>query len=237
MLQEFPEHFFLSLYLDSSLSYCRKLKIKKTMASILDLLNTNKGEALISKASERTSASEEKVTQVIGMALPLLLGAMKRNIYSTEGQKSLNKALSSEKHGEDYLENLNNLDPEEMTVEGGKILNHIFGEKQNNIITTIATTLGMKNSNVAEITKMAAPSLMSILASQKRKENIDLSGLNELLSSVMGSSGKFDNSLIETLLDNKGDINVINDVKGMILGGGKSGKKEGGILGGMLGGK
>lgn len=207
------------------------------MASILDLLNTNKGEELISKASERTSESKEKVTGIIGMALPLLLGAMKRNINSFEGKKDLDQALNNEKHGEAYLENLEKIDPVEMIEDGSKILDHILGDKQNNIITTIAATMGLKNSTVAEITKMLAPILMSILASQKRKEKVEMSGLEDLLSSVMGSSGKFDNSLIETLLDKNGDSNVINDVKGMILGGGKSGKKDGGILGGMLGGK
>lgn len=207
------------------------------MASILDLLNTDKGEEIISKASERTSESEEKVTQVIGMALPLLLGAMKRNISTPEGKNDLNRALNSEKHGANYLENLGNMDAEEMTEDGGQILDHILGDKQNNIITTIATTLGMKNSTVAEITKMLAPMLLSILATQKKKANVEASGLEELISSVMGATGKFDNSLIETLLDSKGEINVINDVKGMILGGGKSGKKDGGMLGGMLGGK
>lgn len=207
------------------------------MASILDLLNTDRGTELISKASKSTSESKEKVTGVIGMALPLLLGAMKRNINSPEGKNNLDQALNDKKHGENYLENFSEMDPDEMTADGSKILDHILGDRQNHIITTIATTMGMKNSTVAEITKMLAPLLLSILASQKRKENIDASGLGELLSSVMGSSGKFDNSLIETLLDNKPDINVINDVKGMILGGGKSGKKDGGILGGMLGGK
>lgn len=207
------------------------------MASILDLLNTDKGKEIISKASERTSESEEKVIQVTGMALPMLLGAMKRNINSTEGKNELNQALNSEKHGANYLENLGDMDPEEMTKDGGKILDHILGDTQNNIINTIANSLGMKNSTVAEITKMLAPILLSILATQKKKANIDASGLEELLSSVMGASGKFDNSLIETLLDNKGEINVINDVKGMILGGGKNGKNNGGILGGMLGGK
>lgn len=207
------------------------------MASILDLLKTDKGEEIISKASKRTSESEEKVTQVIGIALPLLLGAMRRNIATPEGKNDLNRALNSEKHGANYLEDLEDIDVEEMTADGGPILDHILGDTQNNVFTTIATTLGMKNSTVAEITKILAPVLLSILATQKKKANLDASGLEELLSSVLGATAKFDNSLIETLLDNKGDINIINDVKGMILGGGKSGKKDGGILGGMLGGK
>lgn len=207
------------------------------MASILDLLGTQKGEEFIAKASDTTSESKEKVTGVLGMALPILLGSMKNNISSAEGEKSLDNALNSDKHGEEFLTNFNTRNSSEMTSEGSKILNHILGDNQGNIVSVISNTLGMKNSSVAEILKMAAPLLLSILSSQKKKTNTDASGLKDLLSSVMGSSGKFDNSLVETILNGQGDGNILNDVKGMVLGGGKSGKNDRGILGGMLGGK
>lgn len=207
------------------------------MASILDLLRTQKGEEFIEKASAATSESKENITSVLGMALPLLLGSMKNNVKVDEGEKSLNNALNSEKHGEEFLSNLNSKNSSEITSEGSKILDHILGGNQQNIIDVISTTLGIKNSSVAGILKMAAPLLMSILASQKKKTNTDSSGLQDLLNSLMGSSGKFDNSLIETFLEGKGDANILNDVKGMVLGGGKSDKKDGSILGGMLGGK
>ncbi|UJH91823.1 DUF937 domain-containing protein [Antarcticibacterium sp. 1MA-6-2] len=207
------------------------------MASILDLLGTQKGEEFIAKASEATSESKENVTGVLGMALPILLGSMKNNINSSEGEKSLDNALNSEKHGDDFLTNLSNGNSSEMTAEGNKILDHILGDNQGNIVSVISNTLGIEKSSVSKIIKMAAPLLMSILSSQKKKTNTASSGLKDLLNSVMGASGKFDNSLIETILNGKGDGNILNDVKGMALGGGKSGKKDGGILGGMLGGK
>ena len=48
------------------------------MAGLLDLLNSDLGKQLISGASAQTGASESKTADVLSMALPVLLGAMKK---------------------------------------------------------------------------------------------------------------------------------------------------------------
>ncbi|UBZ06423.1 DUF937 domain-containing protein [Salegentibacter mishustinae] len=206
------------------------------MASILDLLNTQMGEELVKKASSKTSEDKGKVTSALGMALPLILGAMKRNTTDPEGAENLNKALQSEKHNGDVLNNLEEKDAEELTGEGSKILNHVLGSRQSRISKTIAGALNMDESSVNKILEMAAPVIMGLLGQQKRKDNVGASGLSGLLGSVMGSNSSHDQSLVETLLDADGDGSVIDDVAGMVLGG-KKGKKGGSLLGGMLGGK
>ncbi|MDX1718901.1 MAG: DUF937 domain-containing protein [Salegentibacter mishustinae] len=206
------------------------------MASILDLLNTQMGEELVKKASSKTSEDKGKVTSAFGMALPLILGAMKRNTKDPEGAENLNKALQSEKHNGDVLNNLEEKDAEELTGEGSKILNHVLGSRQSGISKTIAGALNMEETSVNKILEMAAPVIMGLLGQQKRKDNVGASGLSGLLGSVMGSNSSHDQSLVETLLDADGDDSVIDDVAGMVLGG-KKGKKGGSLLGGMLGGK
>lgn len=206
------------------------------MASILDLLNTQMGEELVKKASSKTSEDKGKVTSALGMALPLILGAMKRNTKDPEGAENLNKALQSEKHNGDVLNNLEEKDAEELTGEGSKILNHVLGSRQSGISKTIAGALNMDETSVNKILEMAAPVIMGLLGQQKRKDNVGASGLSGLLGSVMGSNSSHDQSLVETLLDADGDGSVIDDVAGMVLGG-KKGKKGGSLLGGMLGGK
>ena len=206
------------------------------MASILDLLNTQMGEDLVKKASSKTSEDKGKVTSALGMALPLILGAMKRNTKDPEGAENLNKALQSEKHNGDVLNNLEEKDAEELTGEGSKILNHVLGSRQSGISKTIAGALNMDETSVNKILEMAAPVIMGLLGQQKRKDNVGASGLSGLLGSVMGSNSSHDQSLVETLLDADGDGSVIDDVTGMVLGG-KKGKKGGSLLGGMLGGK
>jgi hypothetical protein len=206
------------------------------MASILDLLNTQTGEQLVNKASAKTSEDKSKITSVLGMAMPLILGAMKRNAKDPKGAESLDKALQNEKHNGEVLDNLGEKDPEELTNEGSKILNHVLGAKQSGISKTIAGTLNIDESTVNNILEMAAPVVMGLLGQQKRKDNVGSSGLSGLLGSVMGSDDSHDQSLLETLLDADGDGSVIDDVAGMAFGG-KKGKKGGSLLGGMLGGK
>jgi hypothetical protein len=206
------------------------------MASILDLLNTQMGEELVKKASSKTSEDKGKVTSALGMALPLILGAMKRNTKDPDGAENLDKALQSENHNGDVLNNLEEKDAEELTGEGSKILNHVLGSRQSGISKTIAGALNMDESSVNKILEMAAPVIMGLLGQQKRKDNVGASGLSGLLGSVMGSNSSHDQSLVETLLDADGDGSVIDDVAGMVLGG-KKGKKGGSLLGGMLGGK
>ena len=50
------------------------------MAGILDLLNSDAGKQLIQGVSQETNQSTDKATSVITMAMPLLMGAMKRNV-------------------------------------------------------------------------------------------------------------------------------------------------------------
>ena len=207
------------------------------MASILDLLNTDKGSEFISKAMDKTGESKDNITSALGLALPILLGAIKKNIQDKKGARELNSALNDNKHGQEFLDTLKDKNPSAMTSEGSRILQHILGSNQENINKTLSTTLGIKESSISDILKMAAPLLMSVLASQKKQEKVKTSGLDDLIESVMGSSGKFDSSLISAFLDKNKDGSIIDDVSGMIFGGNKAKKGNGGILGGMLGGK
>jgi len=73
---------------------------------------------------------------------------------------------------------------------------------------------------------------MNILAIQKK---IKRNNLASLLYSVLGSSPQFDNPFIETLVQKGADGRIIEDINGMILGGGNKGK-GGSILGVCLAG-
>ncbi len=207
------------------------------MASILDILNTKAGEALVDTASTRTSEKREDVVSALGMALPVLLGAMKNNTRSSEGAAKLDNALSQDKHNGSLMERFKELDPDYLQDEGGKIVNNIFGENEEKISSSLSSITNLKPENLSAIIKMAAPILLSILGSQKRKDNVGANGLEDLLGNVLGTNSKHDSSFLETILDRDGDGNIIDDIGGMILGGNNSGRSGGSILGGFTGGK
>jgi hypothetical protein len=209
------------------------------MASILDLLNTDIGKQLISGASEKTNTSPDRTASVLSAAMPLILGAMKRNAATPDGAASLNSALENNKHDGSLLDNLGGLlsggGLDDLMSDGGGILGHVLGGKQERVEQTISKTSGVDAGSVAQIIKMAAPIIMGVLGSQKRKDNVSQNGLGDLLGSVLGSQSTNDQSLIETLLDADGDGSVIDDVAGMVLGGNKKKGGLGGMLGGLFG--
>jgi len=207
------------------------------MAGLLDLLNSDLGKQLISGASAQTGASENKTAEVLSMALPVLLGAMKKNAQTQEGASGLLGALSN-KHDGSILDNLGsllgggNVDQSVMN-DGAGILGHVLGGKQPVVENTLSQKTGLDAGTIGQILKIAAPILLGVIGKQTKQNDVnDSSALSSILGSMLGGQPKGNQSLIESLIDADGDGSVLDDVAGMVLG---SNKKKGG-LGGMLGG-
>jgi len=208
------------------------------MSGILDLLSGPLGQQLISGVSQQTGQSADKTGSVLSMALPVLMGAMKRNASSPEGAQGLMNALSN-KHDGGILENLSGLFgggvDDSVMNDGAGILGHVLGGKQSQVQNALSQKSGIDAGSIGNILKVAAPILMGFLGQQSRQQNVsDANGLGSMLGGLMGgdSSGGKQQSLIESFLDSDGDGSILDDVAGMVLGGGN--KKSGG-LGGLLG--
>ena len=207
------------------------------MAGLLDLLNSDLGKQLISGASAQTGTSESKTAEVLSMALPVLLGAMKKNAQTQEGASGLLGALSN-KHDGSILDNLGsllgggNVDQSVMN-DGAGILGHVLGGKQPVVENTLSQNTGLDAGTIGQILKIAAPILLGVIGKQTKQNDVNnSSALSSILGSMLGGQPKGNQSLIESLIDADGDGSVLDDVAGMVLG---SNKKKGG-LGGMLGG-
>ncbi len=207
------------------------------MSGLLDLLNSPMGEQLISGVAGQTGQPENKTGDVLSMAMPLLLGAMKKNASTPDGAAGLMNALSS-KHDGGILDDLGGLfgggvDSSVMD-DGAGILGHVFGNKQANVENALSQRSGVDTGSIGNILKIAAPLVMGYLGKQQRQSNVsDASGLSSMLGNMLGGQPKQNQSLLESLLDQDGDGSIIDDVAGMVMNSG--GKKKGG-LGGLLGG-
>ena len=116
--------------------------------------------------------------------------------------------------------------------DGGKILGHVFGNRQQNVQNALSKQSGVDASSVGRILKMAAPVVMGLLGKQQRQSSInDANGLTNMLGGLIG--GNFHNekqSFFESILDaDNDDGSIIDDVAGAVLG--KSNSGLGGILG------
>jgi len=206
------------------------------MSGLLDLLSGPMGKQLINGVAGETGQPEDKTANVLSMAMPLLLGAMKKNTSDPQNAAGLINALSS-KHNGSILDNLGGLFQggvnNDVLSDGAGILGHVLGNKQTTIENAISQRSGVDTGSVAQILKIAAPIVMGFLGKQKTQSNVsDANGLSSLLGSMLGGQPQQNQSLITSLIDADGDGSVLDDVAGMVLG---SKEKKGG-LGGMLGG-
>ncbi|MBT8281775.1 MAG: DUF937 domain-containing protein [Muriicola sp.] len=206
------------------------------MSGLLDLLSGPMGKELISGVSEQTGQPADKTADVLSMAMPLLLGAMKKNASNPQNAEGLMNALSS-KHNGGILDNLGGLFQggvnDSVIKDGAGILGHVLGNKQPAVENALSQKSGIDAGSVAQILKIAAPIVMGYLGRQKAQSNVsDANGLSSLLGSMLGGQPKQNQSLITSLIDSDGDGSVLDDVADMVLG---SKQKKGG-LGGMLGG-
>lgn len=208
------------------------------MAGLLDLLNSPMGKQLISGVAGQTGQPENKTSDVLSMAMPLILGAMKKNVSSSpQGAQGLMSALSN-KHDGSILDNLGGLFgggvDDSVMSDGAGILGHVFGGAQPQVESALSQKSGMDMGSIANILKIAAPIVMGMIGKETRQSNVqDASGMNSLLGGLLGGQPQQNQSLITTLLDADGDGSILDDVAGMVMGGGQ--KKKGG-LGGLLGG-
>lgn len=196
------------------------------MASILDFLDTEKGKEFIQSSSKEVDESPEKVKSALGMALPMIMGALKKNTDSPEGAQKLNAELEKEKHDGSIIDNIGIGSLSGLMGEGSGILNHVLGGSQSKVAEAVGSAIGMDASKVKKLLEMAAPVIMGILGKQKRKDNIRSGeGISDLVGSVLGSNSSHDQSMIETFMRSDQGGKIANDVAGKIIG--SKGKSKG----------
>ncbi len=210
------------------------------MPSILDLLNSDMGKTLIDGTSKQLGQDKAKTKTAMSAALPLLLGAMKNNAKTPEGATGLLNALGNEKHGGGILDKLgdvlggNSID-EEVLQDGSGILRHVFQGKEQNVANAVSKSSGLDAGSAMNTLKVAAPVLMGLLGKETRQQHVaDQNGIGNLLSGLLGGESQQQESLVTRLLDADNDGSVIDDVAGMLLGGGKK-RGRGSLLGSLLG--
>jgi hypothetical protein len=211
------------------------------MSGILDLLNSDLGKTIISGVAGQSGQSTDKTSSVLTMALPVLMGAMKRNAATPEGAAGLMGALSG-KHDGSILDNLGGLFAggvdQNVMDDGAGILGHVLGGSQANVTNALSQKSGMDAGAVMDILKVAAPLVMGYLGKQSKQQSVsDSNGIGDLLGGLLGggATASSQQSLIESLLDGDGDGSILDDVAGMVLGGSQKKGGLGGLLGGLFG--
>ncbi len=192
------------------------------MSGILDLLQGPIGQMIIQGASSQLGQDTNKTQSAVQAAIPMLMGALKKNASDPSKAEGLLKALNS-KHDGSILDNVSDIFGggfvnEDVIEDGDKILGHVLGEKKEVVATAISKQQGLDMGSAMNILKMAAPIVMGMLGKQTRETQVSKpTDLTNIIGSMLGGNQEVQQhqSMIEKLLDADGDGSIVDDLFNM----------------------
>ena len=121
--------------------------------------------ALLSKKaleaiSKKTGLSSALVKKLVLAAVPILIRYMTSNAQSQSGALSLAGALAQHNNNKSIAEQIDEVDE----VDGGKIIGHILGKDQDQIVNGLAQDAGVKVADVTKTLGSIAPALLAGLS-------------------------------------------------------------------------
>lgn len=196
------------------------------MDSVMQLLVSQLGTGAVGQISQQLGVDEGKAQQAVGMALPMLLGALNRNTSSASGAEALVGALQRD-HDGSILNDLSRAMTRQETIDDGTaILGHVMGDRRGQVMNSVSRATKMDSDQVTRIFAMLAPVVLGALGQMQRKKNLDAQGMSALLREERQTVEKSTSGLAQ-LLDFDGDGDVAEEITSL----GSS------LLGGLFGSK
>ena len=166
--------------------------------------------------AKQVGGNDENTRNGVMASLPALLGALNKNTNTQEGAQALNNAL--EQHDGSVLNNLGGYLQNPDLRDGAGILNHLFGNNTQNVANAVSQSSGLDAQGSMKMLQTLAPLVLGALGQQKKENNLDAQGLNNLTSNLaanfVGEGGIM--NTITNMLDSNKDGNVVDDVMGMV---------------------
>ena len=192
------------------------------MSGILDLLQGPMGQMIIQGASSQLGQDTNKTQSALSAAIPMLMGALKKNASDPNKASGLMDALMN-KHDGSLLDNVMDIFGggnvnEEVVEDGDKILGHVLGEKKEVVAAAISKQNGIDMGSAMNILKMAAPIVMGMLGKQTREQQVsNPTDLTNNIGSMLGGNKETEqhSSFIEQILDADGDGSIVDDLFNM----------------------
>ncbi len=189
---------------------------------LMDLLQGPIGRTLLEGMSARTGQDQSTTQSALQAAIPMLMGALKKNASDPDKASGLMDALMN-KHNGGLLDQITDIFGggsvnEDVVEDGDKILGHVLGDKKEMVAAALSKQTNMDTSSAMDILKMAAPVVMNMIGKQAAQSNVsDHSGLAGIIGNMLGSSGDAaqHSSLIERLLDADNDGSIVDDLFNM----------------------
>lgn len=136
--------------------------------NLLDLLtSTMTSSSSVDALAEKTGEQSSSIKKLLMLALPLFILYMTRNASSKEGAGSLADALTQHQKTGAVEDQIADSDIE----DGQKILGHVFGANESQVVDELSTRSGISSGSVIKILALLAPIILSTLRSSANHAN------------------------------------------------------------------
>lgn len=169
-------------------------------------------KAVIDKISKSVGLDSKSTNSVIEGGLPAILEGLKRNARKPAGAQELDTALREDHDGSILEDLLAKVDNKSTKTDGGKILEHIFGSKKDDVAETVGSKSGVDKSPVIDILSTLAPIVLGQLGKTKRDKGLNPGDLTDLLKNQKLSDKNGILGALTGFLDKDNDGSIVDDL-------------------------
>ena len=113
--------------------------------------------------SERFHLTPKEASAVIAIALPLLIGALRKNASSKKGAVELTNAIQKD-HSDTTLDELIGMLTNQSTQkDGSKIIQHVLGSRKTAVAKVVSKSTGINVDQAEQILEILSPVVLGAL--------------------------------------------------------------------------
>ncbi len=149
--------------------------------------------------------------------MPLILAALARNANEPQGAQSLHQAINQD-HDGSIFDDLTGYVSNPQSANGAGIIGHVFGGQQPVIQNNLAQATGLDQNSAGGLLETVAPLVMGALGKAQQQEQLDPSGLSNLLNNQQQqaqSNAPGAMNILTSMLDQNNDGSAMDDLKRM----------------------
>lgn len=187
------------------------------MNAITQIINQQLGGSAARTIAQRFGISETTANTAVQMAVPLILTALARNASQPQEAESIHNAVSND-HDGSIFDNLTGYLRNPQSANGAGILEHVFGNQRPAIESNLAQATGMNQGSASGLLETLAPLVMGSLGKAQHENELDASGLSELLNSQQQeaqANAPDAMSMLSSMLDQNRDGSSMDDIQRM----------------------
>lgn len=168
---------------------------------------------MVGQLARQFGLNQAQAGSALQQLIPVLGGALKRNMGQAGGMDALLGALQQGNHGR-YLEDATQLGNANSVLDGNAILGHLLGGKDGSrqVASHVASNTGLDNGILKKMLPIVATMVMGAMSKQAAGGGL----ANLQLGQSAGAQSPL-GGLLNAFLDQNKDGSVVDDVLGMLF--------------------